>query len=594
MRIALVYPPRAYFYMPYLAPWVLQAHLESRGHVVDVVDANIEFYVDAWTSVFALSAAGELHAHGARSAGLRAELLHQHGADAYARLRDPANFTAPAVLHEAAAVLDQADQVIDALGVIRGVPSRTTPAAIGQWPELVRDSHEAPTSRWLDTLVESGRLDGYDLVAMTIAYIGQLVPALTLAAAVKARRPGTPIVVGGGAVTHFLDDIARDPSFFTAVDHVVPYEGEAQFAALVEALEAGAEPPAENIVSCPGDRPIFRRLLSAVPHVEVAPTFRDLDHRYPTPDPVYPLLTSKGCYWGKCTFCTHHEGYGLGYKRFADQTVDAAIANIRARQGRWFYFVDEALPPRKLHGLVEQFGRHQAEGSLHWMAEARLEKALVTEQAVADLTRSGCRLLVNGIESGSKRSLDSMRKGIDLDLVSAHARLCSTAGVRTGWMFFVGQPGETEAESAETFEFIRANADAVDFASVGYFKLQPGSPIWNSPGEFGVSDIRGDAAYPRTLTYTHDGITVHPDALRQRLRALHDRYPDLGVVFAAAVDRALMMFVEPGIDVRGAARAFLAGDVGITFTSSVERREVRYVPALRRFELRPLEAVGAR
>ena len=53
-----------------------------------------------------------------------------------------------------------------------------------------------------------------------------------------------------------------------------------------------------------------------------------------------------------------------------------------------------------------------------------------------------------------------------------------------------------------------------------------------------------------------------------------------------------MMFVEPGVDVRGAARSFLAGDVGITFTSAVEHREVRYVPALRRFELRPLEAAG--
>ena len=52
------------------------------------------------------------------------------------------------------------------------------------------------------------------------------------------------------------------------------------------------------------------------------PNFDDLPlNKYLMPYPVLPYMASRGCYWGKCTFCTHSFIYDSHYRKENEERV---------------------------------------------------------------------------------------------------------------------------------------------------------------------------------------------------------------------------------------------------------------------------------
>jgi anaerobic magnesium-protoporphyrin IX monomethyl ester cyclase len=61
--------------------------------------------------------------------------------------------------------------------------------------------------------------------------------------------------------------------------------------------------------------------------------------KYLSPVRVLPLQSSRGCYWGRCAFCTHSLGYGKRYQPRQPAKVAADIRQLKERYGvRYFAF----------------------------------------------------------------------------------------------------------------------------------------------------------------------------------------------------------------------------------------------------------------
>ena len=75
-----------------------------------------------------------------------------------------------------------------------------------------------------------------------------------------------------------------------------------------------------------------------------SPTFDGLPmDLYLSPYPILPVLQSRGCYWGKCTFCTHSYIYGHRYgKQQTQKMVDELEALSNTYKTKYFTFSDEA------------------------------------------------------------------------------------------------------------------------------------------------------------------------------------------------------------------------------------------------------------
>ncbi|BCL14734.1 B12-binding domain-containing radical SAM protein [Micromonospora sagamiensis] len=588
----MIFPPATYYHMPYLAPFLLKGHLRAAVSVdCRTDDANIRFFHDMWTG--GIDPAG-LDATVPDQIRLGLEYLDARGSQAWQLLRLTSTYQSTKLVARASRTLRFADLVL-VYDLRRNGVSRPVPQPGEGWPEHVDRLRDTLIGQWIQKDVRAGRYRDDDVVCLSVAYLEQLGPALLTARLIKEQKPETTVVVGGNAVTHIRREVlVHDTSFWRDVDYAVAFQGETVLADLLSALVQGkSDIDLDGVGQLRDGKITYRRAAPSTAPPAGPPDFRDLVPLYPTPEPIYPLLTSKGCYWGKCSFCTHHEGYGDGYFRLGADALDGALKAIAAVDGSYLYFVDEAIPPREINALSGRLaaiaastanGAHATGDSsppaheqdrggdgadratavrrFRWTAEARVDKPMLTEAAVQSLVDSGCVLLVNGIETGSQRVADLMRKGIRLTDVERHAAMLRKAGIPVGWMFFIGFPGETEDEARATFEMIRRNRHNISYASVGTFALERDSPIWNDPALYQIDLLEADVPYALVQNYTHRlvpadavadaGADGGPDGtdpdrqrvvLEQRLAALHDEFADLDPVFERAVDRSFALFM---------------------------------------------------
>lgn len=544
MKTTICYPPIAYATIPYLAPYLLKGYLsEYHSRIVNILDVNVQYHVYLWTRNW-LNASIQPDLPGGRQRTLMAELLNAHGKQCWVSLRQSQTFLDTQEVRRCVRLLREAQHFAAKLDAINCHSEGPLPLSGGKWQELISKCEASELGIYLHQEFLSGLLGTTDVVIFSAAYVEQLAPALLMARLYKRLKPSGVVILGGNALTHYLPEFTTDLSAWVDLDYAIPFEGEWELGTLLDWIEdESTRCTFKNVIHLVDGAITYQKDLKDRPRNEASPDFSDMQHLYPTPSPVYPILTSKGCYWGRCSFCTHHEGYGQGFGHISiTRTIDT-LNKLIDSDARYFYFVDEAVPLQVLRQILKSV---KTTADMYWMAETRIEKIMINQDLVRELADSGCRLLVSGIESGSQEVIDRMHKGIDLNSVSSFAKLANKTGIRLGWMFFVGFPGETEQQAKETFEFIHEHRDCLDFASVGTFTLERGSPIFEKPAEFGISEVIGSSCrYPTSFEYIDsNGNLISAVTTYRKTQRLRTFFPSLEPLFSYLGDRTFSLFIS--------------------------------------------------
>jgi radical SAM superfamily enzyme YgiQ (UPF0313 family) len=89
------------------------------------------------------------------------------------------------------------------------------------------------------------------------------------------------------------------------------------------------------------------------------------------------------------------------------------------------------------------------------------------EEVLSSMKEAGCHYIRFGVESGSQKMLDIMKKGTTLTQIERAFNLCRKVGIKTQAFFLFGIPGETPRTIRETIEFAkRLRPDSAQFAVV--------------------------------------------------------------------------------------------------------------------------------
>ena len=221
-----------------------------------------------------------------------------------------------------------------------------------------------------------------------------------------------------------------------------------------------------------------------------APDYSDLDlDRYLAPSRTLLYAPTRGCYWNKCSFCY----YGLSetatalYREVPPDQAAADLGKLSQRYGvRNFYISCDVLSP----SYAVRFAQSLIDRGLkvRWSSDLKIEKYFSSERCKL-LHSSGLRSAAFGIESGSDRILELMRKGCDRATMTEVNRSFHLAGVATEWMTFTDHPTETVEEALETIDWIAQEEERVDLFIVGEFGLERGSHIAEEPERYGVEKI---------------------------------------------------------------------------------------------------------
>ena len=327
-----------------------------------------------------------------------------------------------------------------------------------------------------------------DVIGISIVLQQQIFSSMTFCALIKQHFPQIHVTIGGNTVTRLRDVLPQSP-LFQYFDSAVVYEGETAFLQLVEAVGAKRDLAQVPNTIYKDEKGVHESAISyAEDMAELPPP--DFDglplQKYFLPTNVLPYLATRGCYWGRCEFCDHGEGYTAGYRSKKIQDVLADITYLRDKYGvRHFHFTDESYPPalfRKLaRGLVD------SKMDIFWTTHMRFEKSLIEDAVWEDAKHAGCRYLHFGYESGVERVLKLMDKATTTDIMTKHLKLTAEAGIWNHCMGFFGFPGETREEAWQSVEFLEQNKDHVHSLGFGTFDLGRHNPVAKHPERWGVT-----------------------------------------------------------------------------------------------------------
>jgi radical SAM superfamily enzyme YgiQ (UPF0313 family) len=306
--------------------------------------------------------------------------------------------------------------------------------------------------------------------------------AAKIARAVKEKSPGTRVLAGGPHLTALPEETFRR---FPDFDFAIQGEGEAALPDLLEALEGKKKPDkVESAVFRQGEEIRVNPRRRFIENLDTLPfpafdLLPDFPGAYRAPflnylrGPAASLISSRGCPQS-CTFCDRSV-FGNRYRYFSEDYLWELISLLHRQYGiRHLVFTDDqfaAFRPRLLR-LCEKMARGRL--GTHWNCDARVDS--VDPDLLGMMKRAGCWMISYGIESGSQKILDQVRKGITLDQVEQAVRWTREAGIRAKGLFMIGYPEETEKTLGDTLSFI--SRSGLDEMNLSFLTPYPGTEIY--------------------------------------------------------------------------------------------------------------------
>jgi anaerobic magnesium-protoporphyrin IX monomethyl ester cyclase len=351
-----------------------------------------------------------------------------------------------------------------------------------------------------------------DVIGISIVLQQQLFSTMTFCALIKQYFPDIHVTIGGNTVTRLRDVLPDKPELFALFDSAVVYEGETAFLQLIEAVGAGRElTNVPNVIYRDGSgihtSPLsFAEDMASLP----PPDFDGLPlDKYFLPVRILPYLATRGCYWGRCEFCDHGEGYTAGYRTKKIDEIMEEIRGLRDKyQTRHFHFTDESYPPALFRKLTRKL--IETNMDIAWTTHMRFEKSLLDHAVWKDAVDSGCRYLHFGYESGNERVLKLMDKATTTEVIHKSLELSAGVGIWNHVMGFFGFPGERREDALDSIRFLEENKDLVHSIGFGTFDLSKHTPVAKNPEKFGVTAYKNpewDLALDYYFT-VKDGLSV--------------------------------------------------------------------------------------
>jgi len=307
-----------------------------------------------------------------------------------------------------------------------------------------------------------------DIIGIT--GVSRTLPAVFKTAEIaREKLPNSVIVVGGPGSAHEPEKVLKSAK--GAINFIVKGEGELTFFELVRGIESGIKDFGNiaglvflnqdgNLVSAkPRDYIID---LDSLPWPAYHLLYPDLsqyhgmkaDHKE-TPRPVATMFASRGCPH-RCIFCSlqsklwrgrnpkdvvaEMEFYKNKFGAKSIQLYDDEFLGLTPKQNEWIKEICDEIIKRKL--------------GLKFLSQGRCSPYIDLE-TLKKMKEAGFVWIWWGVESGSQKVLDIIKKDIKIENVFRDFALAREAGIKSLAFIVVGFPGETAADIKLTGDLLR-------------------------------------------------------------------------------------------------------------------------------------------
>ena len=324
-----------------------------------------------------------------------------------------------------------------------------------------------------------------DIIGISIPFTSQIFYALLLGREIKKWFPGVRVVMGGPQVSLFWRLLVEHPPFLTAFDGLIVGMGELAMERYIRAVEKGEGlKDVPSLVSFDESGKLMVNPEGKIARMEDIPLsdFSDL----PLEKYVYaklPYQFSRGCYWGKCAFCSYRDNKG-----YITRKVDAVLDHFDQMKKRYgvhaFQFIDDAIHPRLMEKMADGILRRGMH--LRYDAYLRLDSGF-TAEVCRRLRDSGLHTVLFGFESANQRMLNLMNKGNTPENMLGVLKNMHNAGIQSILSCLIGFPTETKEEAWDSIRFLRDNRRYYYWVYIVHFGMI--SDMREHYEEYGIVDL---------------------------------------------------------------------------------------------------------
>ncbi len=315
------------------------------------------------------------------------------------------------------------------------------------------------------TFVEILLRDKPDFVGIQVFSSG-FTTARRAAQLVRQTLPNTVVVVGGPHVTATAERALLD---LPEADYGFCGEAEPGLPLL---LKPGAGRSMETLAGIPGliyrDGDVIRTNPRAVVQDLAALGFPAWDLMPPNtyPDspqgaiyrnyPTAPVLTSRGCPYD-CTFCGSPVNMTRQYRtRPIAHVLDEVELLCRQYGVREIHIIDDMFSLQKERVMAFCDGLVERRLRISYTFPNGLRLNSLDREMLLRMKETGVYAFTVGIESGSDRILQAMKKGLTADFIRRQVTLIAECGLEPSGFFILGFPGETREDMEATLRFSRS------------------------------------------------------------------------------------------------------------------------------------------
>ncbi|MEE8423537.1 MAG: radical SAM protein [Thermodesulfobacteriota bacterium] len=284
----------------------------------------------------------------------------------------------------------------------------------------------------------------------------------------KTKEHGKKVVIGGPHVSFCYEEALRD-----GFDFVVRGEGEFVILELLKRLKEGGDLNIRGLIFKENGK-IRKNGVWRVENLDALPfPARHLLklHKYTYPGAI---ATSRGCV-NHCIFCSSRNISGRLRLRSAESVVEE-ITHLKNLGIDSFLVVDPNFAYDKKRTLEICNGVEELE--MEWYAELRLDH--VDGEVIRKMAGSGCRVVRFGIESGSQRIVDFIKKGIELKDLLKTIETFVKNGITPVCGFMIGHPHETGKDFEKTMKLAKKIKDLGGEATFAVQTPYPGTYLFKN------------------------------------------------------------------------------------------------------------------
>jgi anaerobic magnesium-protoporphyrin IX monomethyl ester cyclase len=222
--------------------------------------------------------------------------------------------------------------------------------------------------------------------------------------------------------------------------------------------------------------------------------------------PVAPLIISRGCPYS-CTFCGTKNVTGMKMRYRSPENVIEEIRLLEREYGVKEIHVEDdnfSAVRREVKKFCEAMLRENI--TIPWYCTSGLRLDLIDEEIAGLMYKAGCYTATIAIESASQRTLNHMKKNLNLEKVPHHIRILRNAGFDLNALFILGYPTETREDVEETIRYaLKLDIQRAQFSN---FLPIPGTEAYEYVKQRGEIDhLNYDALHTADIPYSPPGMT---------------------------------------------------------------------------------------